>query len=269
MDIDLEPLERARGVVRITVRDTAGEPVDSYLLRLFPSGGKGNQLSAFCGNLDGKLDATVPAGEYKLALSPRGGARLQEVGSVQVTPGGVVDLGTVLVEAPRTIRGTLKPLRGDAGGTHIGEIVARASQPSRNIWVGPFGEWAIEDIAAGRYSLEPGERSGIDFDPVPVSVPTAAGEIVRLIGRPCWRGKLRVRIAATARGAWLLQYTNCRGSMEQKMLDAGAAANGVLVFEDLHIGPGNSHVDIGPADGPLRRFDITAKGHDPIRLEFQ
>lgn len=273
IDIDLHQFERSRGALRMRLVDSDGQPVDSYWLHLLSNERRTADVSVFCSSVDGALEARVPAGAYWVAVTPRSGVQRQETGHITVTAGGQVDLGTVIAESPVVVQGTLTPAHGVITEKLRGVVVLRAKlraqSPAMHYWVGGYGAWEIGDVAPGEYTIQPGAQSEIDFEPARVVLPLAADEVVRLVGHPCWRGRVMVQLPASASGPWVLQYENCHGSIDQRTFDASSATSGVASLPDVLLRRGVSQVLAGQANGELRRIAVTAKGFSHIWIDLR
>ena len=268
VDIDLNATEQARGTIRVSASYADKRPLDSYWLRLFPRKSKSGAISVFCAQTDGKLEASVPAGNYRVAISPRGGSLMQEVDDASVLTGAVCNLGNVTIEPPTTLSGSLTP--DSFGGVEdlVGTITLRARSPAVSLWSGGFGRWEIPYVAPGHYTLAPGRRSQIDFDPVEVDVVAGENPSIRLLGRPCWRGRVYLRLPSGAFGLWVAEFSNCRGLPERRTFDAGSAQNGRISLSEVLLPLGASRFLIGPVDGLLRSFTV-APEHTFIRVDLR
>ncbi len=270
VDIDLEQLEVGHGTICLVVVDTNDRPVDSYWLRLRAPGEKAGWLSFFCGSPDGRARASVPSGTYEIAVSPRGGGLLHEVGTVSVAAKAVQDLGQVAVERPASIHGTLEPPAGvEVDNDLVGLIIAHDRLPTAIMWKGSFGEWQLDDLAPARYSLRPGDHSLIDFDPQTVEVRPGKREHVRLFGRPCWRGAIRVRMGTSHRGPWVVEFRNCRGHTERRQFDVSTASNGVARIDNVHLRPGTTTVSIGAVGSPPVAHEVSNAGKDTLWIDLR
>jgi hypothetical protein len=269
LDIDLERIEAARGTIRLVVVDADGHPVDSYWLRMESSDTKIAPLSMYCASSDGSADALVPAGAYDVAVSARGAGLLHRVGTVTVAANGVQDLGNVVVEPPGAIDGTVEPPSGGAAGDLFGLIVAHdTTGPTPIMCATGFREWHIEDLAPGKYTLEPGGRSLIDFDSQAVDVRSGKRERVQLFGRPCWHGAVYVRVAGAGGGPCVVEFRNCKGQNERRTVDAAAVQGGVVRIDAVHLVPGMSTIWIGAVGSPLTEHKASNEGVDSLWIDF-